>query len=76
MFRRWLDQRQKSLSRSQEKLGIFSFYALQEICVFHVPRDFLGSYCLIKKDIEEKNNSPWSREQGVISLAEFSTSLV
>lgn len=75
LFRRHLDQRQK-ISVAAKKNHECFFYALQGIGVFHVLREFSGTYCLIKKSLEKYFNNPWGREQGITSLDEFSTYLV
>lgn len=66
----------RNVSVAAKKSYEFFFNALQGIGVCHVLRDVLGSYSLITKTLEKYFNSPWSREQGIISLAEFSIYLV
>lgn len=51
------------------------FYALQALGACLVLGEFQGTYRVIKKALEKYFNSPCSREQGIISLAEFSTYL-
>lgn len=69
----WTKDRKVSVAAKKNHETFFFFNAPQGIAVFHVLRDFLGSYCLIKKSLEKYFNSPWRREKCIISLAEFST---